>query len=116
MNDPRWFKLLVRGIGILLIGISVPYIGSQLSYLAYMFYPSAGDRQAWPLEVISLVFILAQLLFGIYLLAGAPRLVRYCIRQVGYRCPGCDYDTRGLKGKCPECGLDLPSGHENPPA
>ena len=107
MSDPRWFKLLVRAIGLVLIGIAIPSITMALSYIPEMHDPNFGynvQYALWSLIGPGMGGLL-QLALGGYLFFGAPRLVKYCVRQVHTRCPGCDYDVRGLQGACPECGL-----------
>ena len=116
MKDPVWFKLLVRGIGILLVAQSVPPIFSAIGAATILFkegWTNPGQNY-WVSITAHGAGGLVQGVFGLYLLVGAPRLVRYCIRQVGTRCPGCDYDIRGLKGTCPECGLAIATPQSHP--
>jgi hypothetical protein len=124
MNDPRWFRLMVRGIGILTLALALPRVGDIARLLGTLAQgPSAwtmytpyittgsGGTSWWNPYVFSLLVAmladLSQIALGAYLLFGAPRLVQFCIRQVGGRCPACDYDIRGLKGACPECGVPI---------
>ena len=120
MNDSHWFKLLVRGIGVLLIGLAIPSVialfgtAAMVANAANLTGNPSMDQWVWVLSGI--LGTLAQLGFGVNLLFGAPRLVRYCLRQVNSRCGACDYDVRGLRGVCPECGATIPEkvhpGHE----
>ena len=114
MSDPRWFKLLVRAIGVLVIALAVPHLGQTIATGAMLLdlRQSAGggpfyDQMYVPMLLVQTVSVLFQLGLGVYLLRGAPALTRFCIRQVGRRCPACDYDLQGLAGKCPECGLEV---------
>jgi hypothetical protein len=114
LNDPRWFKLLLRAIGVLLMGLSLPSLGSLGPYVVNLFEPDAfGTPQklpvrGWVAACAYIAGVFGQALLGIYLLSGAPRLMRYCVRQVYSRCPGCDYDLSGVQGGCPECGVGKP--------
>jgi hypothetical protein len=114
MSDPRWFKLLVRAIGVLVLAQAAPNVVATVGWLISMFTtagPGGGDFFDYGMgAVLSLVGTALELAIGVYLLRGAPALVRYCIRQVGRRCAACDYDLQGLGGKCPECGLVIEDG------
>jgi hypothetical protein len=127
MNDPRWFKLLLRAIGILLLGLSLPAVGSLVPYLTSQLdsniygAPQPSSARMWASVAVYVTGVLGQALLGLYLLTGAPHLMRYCVRQVYSRCPGCDYDLAGVQGGCPECGLGRPQSgvadaraHDNP--
>src|SRR5262245_33853347 len=128
MNDARWFKLLVRAIGLFVLAQSIERLDGVLRLLISLigngprgygatFAPSNGfERWLSAIAIQDYIYIatgLAQVAFGLYMLFGAPRLARYCVRQVRARCALCDYDIRGLKGACPECGL--PIGNEPAP-
>jgi hypothetical protein len=119
MRDYRWFKILVRAIGILIVGESLFHLTTVVDYgLRAIQYPRGmgGPSSYWtPVAVYGIGF-LVQFLFGCYLISGAPKFVRYCIEQVEDRCIRCDYDIRGLTGQCPECGLPIPTVVANPPA
>jgi hypothetical protein len=110
VSNPRWFKLAVRAIGLLLLGFAIPAVFNLISY-ASNFRTSIGFEPdklaAWITAVAYAIGVIAQTTFSLYLLFGAPALVRYCIEQVATRCIQCDYDIRGLTGKCPECGLEI---------
>jgi hypothetical protein len=125
MTDPKWFRLVIRAVGVLTIAISIPHVGGAIASLAmmlqagpggwrsYLSSSGAGGGESWwnPFTFGVAASVLAaagQLGLGLYLLCGASRLVRYCVREVSGRCAGCDYEVRGLKGKCPECGLEIP--------
>jgi len=121
MSDPHWFKLLVRGVGILLLGLAIPSALQAIASVSTIFDPVVAP-QDWNGRLWLMTHTLSalvQLGFGIYLVFGAPRLVRYCVRQVYSRCGACDYDVRGLRGVCPECGVSIPEasdpGHQQAP-
>ncbi len=53
------------------------------------------------------VWGLTGLILGLYLLLSGRRLVDHAAPLAG-GCPGCGYDTRGLKSEaCPECGAPI---------
>jgi hypothetical protein len=110
MRDYRWFKILVRAFGLLLIGQSIPSIGTITHYvIAILGGAPAPTGHYWQALATYGTATVAALLLGLYMLSGAPKFVRYCIEQVEDRCIRCDYDIRGLTGQCPECGLPVPT-------
>jgi hypothetical protein len=111
MRDYRWFKILLRAMGLLLLGFAMPQLTSAVGSVLFYFsneYSRSSGFSYWPVAVSSAVGALAQLLLALYLISGAPKFIRYCIDQVDRRCIRCDYDLTGLKGTCPECGLPIP--------
>jgi hypothetical protein len=110
MKDYRWFKIMVRAFGLLLVGMSIPYLTSAIEYAFTVFGSGAMGSASmfWPRVAAYAVGALGQLLLGLYMLSGAPKFVRYCVDQADKRCIRCDYDLTGLAGTCPECGLSIP--------
>lgn len=107
MSDYTWFKLLVRAIGVLLIGFGAPY------FIATVWWGIASLRQDGGMLGAQFVIysgftILStglQSLFGLYLLFGGRWIIRYCLSDVRSRCVFCGYDLSGItSGVCPECG------------
>jgi hypothetical protein len=134
MTDPRWFRLVIRAIGVLTLVLAIPHVGGAISSIStligegpggyrYMMANRTGlvGGESWwnPYTfavAATAVAALAQAALGLYLLRGAPRLVAFCTRQARGHCPACDYDIRGLKGQCPECGLAIPEAAAPPSA
>jgi hypothetical protein len=109
-----WFRLLVRGIGVLLIGLGVPAIVSVVINLINYFLSNESLTRGsfW----LSPMFVsaaygaasLAQSLVGVYLLFGANRLIAFCMRDVLDHCTACGYDLRRVGApNCPECGVPI---------
>ncbi len=113
MVDNAWFRLLLRGIGILLIALSIPSVVQAVLYAAQWTMTSMpagfGLENSWWISIAALlVGGLSQAVFGIYLLFFGEGLIRRCLADTIGRCPVCQYDLKGKRtGKCPECGVDL---------
>lgn len=116
MNDATWFRLLLRAIGIVLVGFAAPTIVSYCGSIASMFV----DRGRWGGGRLSGVSIsemlymflpsasghLMMLGLGVFLFIAPRRFVRWCVNDTVGRCGMCGYDLRGLTNntKCTECG------------
>lgn len=111
MSDHAWFRLVVRAIGVLLLGLSVPMLVWDIGALIVQLGNSGGaDAGATMLyHVPTMAGYGAQAAIGLYLLMGGDALVRYCLKGVRGRCSGCGYDiTATTTGRCPECGMAVP--------
>lgn len=112
MSDYGWFKLLVRAVGILLLGLSLPMaLWSVGDMLVRMFDPAYGGAplaSVVGLYLPGLAGYLAQAGIGLYLLCGSERLIAWCIAGVKGRCAECGYDITAVPGGvCPECGVKI---------
>lgn len=121
MTEHAWFRLMLRGVGVLLIGLAAPSVFSYLGWLGTMAgaLQSSGwidGGQIWML-VANAVGAAAQLGLGIYLVTGGHGLYRYCIRGLSGLCATCGYDLRGTdSGRCPECGTAVIRRASEPPS
>lgn len=116
MNSPApdvtWFRLAVRGIGVLLVAWGLPSFVSgvvvivwQIAEIGPLF---GGSVDWWRLSFALGPFV--QICLGVYLLVGAKSLISYCCRGALGMCPACNYDIRNVPGNtCPECGVALPA-------
>jgi hypothetical protein len=110
VSDYHWFRLLLKAVGVLLLGLSIPKllwtVGSLLVAQTGV-QPGAGG---WPLAawLPSITGYGSQAAIGLYLLFGAQRLIEYGLRGVRGRCAGCGYSLTGLTADlCPECGTPI---------
>lgn len=117
MVGNAWFRLIVRLVGVLLLGLAVPEVVQWVIYLGGMMFasdartPSFGmDSWYWLWSYLGGALATAiQAAFGIYLLFFGERLIRRCLQDTIGRCPLCQYDLKGRAGdRCPECGWALP--------
>lgn len=124
MVDYSWFKLFVRALGVIFIGLGGPtVIGAIATMAAQLEYfrsqPSGGGPSLWMYLTMmggSALGSLLQLLFGLYLLLGGSRLIDLCLRGVLGHCAACGYDVHDITGAtCPECGVLLPGRSPVPP-
>lgn len=109
MVERIWFRLLIRALGVLFIGLSVPAIVSLAGGLASSLTSTnaaALGSSEWTMYYVGtgLGYGL-EAGFGIYLLFFGEGLIRKCIADTLGRCAVCQYDLHGQTGDtCPECG------------
>lgn len=124
MLDFAWFRLVVRAIGILLIGLGAPsVVNSVIGYVNFLVYLRATNPALPNLMYLTQTIGSAtQFGMGVYLLFGANRLVGYCVRSVAAeyaacadddaigstpKCLSCGYELTNTTGACPECGVPI---------
>ena len=106
MSDFAWFKLLIRAIGVLLIGLSIPMV---LYTIGFGIANQLSNSMPLSALMIPWLPMLAgygvQAGFGLYLLVGAEGLINRCIAGVRHNCAACGYNLEGITSAvCPECG------------
>ena len=117
MSDYSWFKLLVRAIGLLLVGLALPQVPVAVAWLIYALTEEGGGFSEWALRILPMFAGPAlQIAFGLYLLLGAERLIARFIRDIRGHCACCGYDLASLTAdKCPECGAAITPAPPSPP-
>lgn len=116
MADYSWFRLLVRALGLVFIGLALPSVIQTAFWVAnawqYQTRAGTGGVSVWSTVVQwtgVVVSVVIQLLFGLYLFFGGEWVIRRCLRDVYGRCAACGYEVAGHAGAvCPECGAMLP--------
>jgi hypothetical protein len=118
MTDYTWFKLLVRAIGLLLMGMGLPYFVSTLVNLVTWALDQGGSQLGYSYVlpyIPSVAGAAAESVFGLYLFLGANGVIARCLRDVRGHCPSCGYDVSAVStGRCPECGTEFkPPSHNS---
>lgn len=125
MKHKTWFRLVIKAIGVLLIGLSLSGVAGMLVGFVYQsiragkltLYSSSGTPIGGMNAIESLLSTVfysspefIQFAFGLYLVFGGKWIVNKCIPSNRPYCPECGYDlSHGAKAvNCPECGVALP--------
>ncbi len=126
MKHKTWFRLVLKAIGILLIGqwlnefansiwwlLDVVISGGDLyrGYANNPYYtaPTTDYREAVRLT-FEFIGPILPFVFGLYLLFGGKWLVDKIIPSNRPYCPNCGYPlTDTASEQCPECGIALPT-------
>ncbi len=122
MKHKTWFRLVLKAIGILLVGLSLPDL---VKFVAQMGHFSVGSFASgrfpvpppptwwWVWNLVpEVIGHLLQLGLGLYLLFGGKWIVNLCIPSNRPYCPECGYDlSKAGSANCPECGVKLPRDH-----
>ena len=112
MSELAWFRLLLRGIGVLVVLQLTPGL---IGYLAYLPDVLGGGGWASPRYAAQIFASISgyglSLGLGLYLIFGGSKVMRLCTRDLIGRCPVCDYPLTKIVGSvCPECGVPI-RGH-----
>ena len=121
MTEFAWFKLLLRAIGVLLLGLGAPSLINQIAWIAISLtsVPAPGMPRGYELPYLgALLGAGAQCGLGVYLLFGGNWFVNRCLAEIRGHCLNCGYSLEGVPGnRCPECGSPLrqePAGSAAP--
>jgi hypothetical protein len=111
MKHKTWFRLVLRAIGVLLIGIALPEFGGLSLGLAasLIFEDGLLGYDSWEMYAYSMPSYGFQLAIGLYLLFGGEWIVNRVIPSNCPYCPHCGYNLSHHTGeRCSECGVTLP--------
>ena len=111
MKHKTWFRLVIRAIGVLMIGLSLPPLCQLIGYIIYLFVDSSGMPSSYTwIQTAYYGGGITQALLGVYLVYGGKWIVNKCIPSNREYCPECGYDlSHGANSaNCPECGVTLP--------
>ena len=118
MKHKTWFRLVIKAIGVLLVGFSLPTIWRIAFDLVGILwaYLMASDYSLSPyghgyrfLQWLREGGLVVQFVFGLYLFFGGKWIVNKVIPSNRPYCPECGYDlSKTRSAKCPECGTVLP--------
>lgn len=117
MKHKTWFRLVVKAIGLLLMGFSLTSLIPGTIHLVVSIVPFLSDEVFgsgviplwfnWPYFIGGAV----QFAFGLYLFFGGKWIVNKVIPSNRRYCPECGYDLSKSNGaNCPECGVALVAG------
>lgn len=116
MVERAWFRLLIRALGVLFVGLGVTGLVDFVYRVIYRIsiQPQVRMDLEWVHWVAYGTSHLIQPAIGVYLLFFAEGLIRLCLRDAIGRCGYCQFDVSGvLADVCPECGSPLdPSRHK----
>ncbi len=112
MNEFAWCRPLLRVVGVLLLGLSLPtlidYVFRVVERMATsqrFGVPFGPGELGWFL--IYLLGAGSQCALGLYLLFKGRRVLRWVLHGVDTCCTRCGYQLAGtVGGRCPECGLE----------
>lgn len=118
MVHRSWFRLSIRAIGILLIGLSLPHVLLTIYDLVARSMNEAyrsGQPYWYIYELVLILSYASQGIFGVYLLFFAEGLIRKCIADSLGRCAVCQFDLQRVSGNtCPSCGTPFRAGASDP--
>jgi hypothetical protein len=110
VSDFAWFKLLVRLVGLLLIGLAGPMVLWYIGRMLTSTIPNSPTRTSYSFRyeiMTALPGILAygaQLALGMYLFLKGDWVIRKVLAEINGRCSVCGFDLTNVKsGSCPEC-------------
>jgi len=114
VSEFAWFKLLVRLVGVLLLGLSVPMLMWYIGVFLVQTVPSSPGATSGSLTyaiysyVPGLIGYGTQAAFGWYLLVRGDWVIRRVLAEIHGRCAVCGFELSGVKAaSCPECNTPI---------
>jgi hypothetical protein len=112
MKHKTWFRLVLKAIGILLIGFALPDVVTHVigyaRWTAYQRSMMMGEPFDWVNFGMAIAAPSLQVAFGLYLLFGGAWLANLCIPSNRAYCAECGYELSQVESKrCPECGTAI---------
>ena len=110
MKHKTWFRLMMKAVGVALVGFALPGVASWIAKIIRLW---DGNPGAGLLSLFAsnpwYIGTLLQFALGLYLFFGGKWIVNLAIPSNRPYCPNCGYDVGKAKGgTCPECGVPLP--------
>ncbi len=121
MKHKTWLRLVLKCVGVLLIGLGLPEAIRQAGVFFQLFrmHAAAANTGAMPAFfgpngqglgfVVNFLAGFIQFAIGVYLFVGGRWVVDHLVPTNRPYCPDCGYPLKGLtRDTCPECGGYLP--------
>lgn len=121
MSEYAWFKLLIRAVGVLMLGLGGPMIvwyAARLIVAGVPGSPGATSRSLVSEATMAVPGLLAygsQAALGWYLIFRGEWFIKKVLGEIQGRCAMCGYDLHGLKADaCPECNAPIRTAAAKP--
>jgi len=113
MSYRLWFRLMIKGAGLLIIAQALPYLVQLAAALVDDLVSLGLARTLTRFDASNMLRHVTQsgvlIVIGVYLLFGGKWILNKCA-PLGRFCPECGYDvSHGRSANCPECGTPLPN-------